>query len=487
MKTLLIVEDEKMIRQGIHVMVKRCKVEIGEVLECRNGEEALELLKSRKIDVMLTDIRMPRMTGIELVRETKTLKKPPKIVVISGYDDFNYAVEMLKHGVEDYILKPIKREKIEEILEKLEKQLQKEENDRRAEAYIFGKQLLLYLKADPIVEEKQMVYKFEQYIGEKQYCIAIYGDTDGAFRGEDFLRLEEDGQIIQVLDTEGETAIKHSSFCAGISNFHSSFSECRKAYQEAVTARVHAWIHNFPYYQWEEAWQDQGQEIDKEFASQFTLKLSTENWRDSVRQYQNQFFDAEHGQLQEAELISQAIKIREMLENAYGKLIYDTEGVTTLLKNPLSWKNAEEYMQVFLDLIQTIRSCLNEKYDNNRNQNKIRAAVQYIQENFKKDLNMAMVSNHVSMNYSLFSIIFKEYTGVNFVTYLKKMRIEEAKRMLRETDEKVRDIGKAAGFENDKNFLKSFKAACGVSPTEYRRMAEWKESIEKGSNEEKKG
>lgn len=112
MKTMLIVEDEKMIRQGIHVMVNRSNVEIEEVLECRNGLEALDILKRCKVDVMFTDIRMPKMDGIELVKAAKKLKKPPKIVVLSGYDDFNYAVEMLKHGVEDYILKPIKREKI---------------------------------------------------------------------------------------------------------------------------------------------------------------------------------------------------------------------------------------------------------------------------------------------------------------------------------------------------------------------------------------
>ena len=95
--------------------------------------------------------------------------------------------------------------------------------------------------------------------------------------------------------------------------------------------------------------------------------------------------------------------------------------------------------------------------------------MRFVEENFRKDVNMAMVSNHVSMNYSLFSIAFKEYTGLNFVSYLKKLRIEEAKRLLETTEEKVQDIGRMAGFENDKNFLKCFKAACGVSPSEYRK------------------
>lgn len=112
MDTLLVVEDEKMIRRGICVMAQRSSVNIGEILECRNGMEAMEILKSRKIDTVFTDIRMPKMDGITLVKEMEDLSYKPDVVVVSGYDDFNYAVEMLKHGVADYILKPVKREKL---------------------------------------------------------------------------------------------------------------------------------------------------------------------------------------------------------------------------------------------------------------------------------------------------------------------------------------------------------------------------------------
>lgn len=86
-----------------------------------------------------------------------------------------------------------------------------------------------------------------------------------------------------------------------------------------------------------------------------------------------------------------------------------------------------------------------------------------------KDLNMAMVSNHICMNYSLFSAAFKEHTGVNFVNYLKEIRIAEAKRLLIQTEDKITEIAKQVGFENDKHFMKSFKTACGVSPSEFRK------------------
>lgn len=115
MNTLLVVEDEKLIRQGIVAMIRRSSVPVEEILECRNGEEALEILGKQRVDVMFTDIRMPKMDGLTLVNKMEELSQKPVVIVLSGYDEFSYAVEMMKHGVRDYILKPIKRETIEQL------------------------------------------------------------------------------------------------------------------------------------------------------------------------------------------------------------------------------------------------------------------------------------------------------------------------------------------------------------------------------------
>ena len=119
-----------------------------------------------------------------------------------------------------------------------------------------------------------------------------------------------------------------------------------------------------------------------------------------------------------------------------------------------------------------------EEFDDYKNKEKIVQAVRYIKENFKSDLNMAVVSNCISMNYSLFSLNFKQYTGMNFVNYLKKIRVEEAKRLLEETDEKINDISRLVGYENDKHFMKIFKSVCGVSPSEYRKNS-WYQKVDK--------
>ena len=95
--------------------------------------------------------------------------------------------------------------------------------------------------------------------------------------------------------------------------------------------------------------------------------------------------------------------------------------------------------------------------------------IPYDNINYMKDLNMAVVSNYISMNYSMLSYLFKQYTGTNFVNYLKGIRIKEAKKLLSDTDMKIIEVSRAVGYDNEKHFMKTFKAECGVSPGEYRK------------------
>ena len=109
MNTVLIVEDEKMIRKGLCTMVQRAPVQAESILEAKNGVQALEILQRQPVDLLITDVRMPEMDGIQLVERVHQLECPPLVLVVSGYDDFSYAVSMLRNGVQDYILKPVDR------------------------------------------------------------------------------------------------------------------------------------------------------------------------------------------------------------------------------------------------------------------------------------------------------------------------------------------------------------------------------------------
>ena len=150
MSTILVVEDEKLIREGIVVMLKRFQIPVTQILQARNGEEAILLFQQYKIDILITDIRMPKMDGIELIGKVKCLEYKPYVVVISGYDDFNYAVEVLRHGVRDYLVKPIEREKLEDIMVSIFQDMQAGKMQEELEEHLNIQQLKYFLMNDHI-------------------------------------------------------------------------------------------------------------------------------------------------------------------------------------------------------------------------------------------------------------------------------------------------------------------------------------------------
>ncbi|NBD27384.1 response regulator [Paenibacillus glycinis] len=122
---------------------------------------------------------------------------------------------------------------------------------------------------------------------------------------------------------------------------------------------------------------------------------------------------------------------------------------------------AEELLVRLSEYVRSLRSVHAEHRE-------MKKAVSYIHENYHRDLNMATVSNHVSLNYSYFSQTFKEFTGESFVVYLKRVRIRQAKALLEETDVRIYEISERVGFENAKQFNRVFRELEGISAMEYR-------------------
>ena len=108
MLTILIVDDEKLERNGIKFLLKREKEEF-RILEAANGKDALGVLASNHVDILFSDVKMPYMSGLELVCQVREKDRNMEIVIFSGYNDFSYAREALRYGVVDYVLKPVIR------------------------------------------------------------------------------------------------------------------------------------------------------------------------------------------------------------------------------------------------------------------------------------------------------------------------------------------------------------------------------------------
>ncbi len=127
---LLVVEDEEMIRNKILQNINWKENGFDEVFQASDGVEALEIVKNHTVDILITDIQMPKMSGIELIREVKSTNKHIKTVIITAYAEFEYAKESVKLNVNDYILKPFKSKDLLEIVIRLVEEIHRERSER---------------------------------------------------------------------------------------------------------------------------------------------------------------------------------------------------------------------------------------------------------------------------------------------------------------------------------------------------------------------
>lgn len=467
MNTILIAEDEKFIRKGLVTMVRRSGVPVETILEARDGEEALELLRQNRVDLLITDIRMPKMDGIELVSQLGELDHQPMVLVISGYDDFSYAVAMLRSGAFDYLLKPVERERLFEALEKLEGQYRQKQDQQREQGQRFLRTLRhLMLEQDTSSSEwREQVQRCRDSFFPGPYVGFCAGDCPRPLPEGGF-RLHAVGAVfLYAVPREGaEELAALLPAPVGRSGVHTGPESLHLCYRQAHAAWQRSFFTGEPCGELP----PQGFQRLAVTVEQLTGLAGLSRGQEIVQLLSGEGVRAARGEVDPEEVAGLCARFAQRLGKDYSQFmgegeeprrfaaLWDFPGWTQYLDDLGQWLDGfcGRTAQEFAD------------YENKQ---KIRQAAQYIQQHFTEPLSMTVVSNHVSMNYTLFSLLFKQYTGVNFSGYLQELRINEAKRLLEETDWRVNEICRRAGFSDDKHFLKVFKAAVGFSPTEYRR------------------
>lgn len=483
MDTVLIVEDEKMIRQGIKSMILRSGVPVQTIMECNNGLMALDVLKEQQVDVMFTDIRMPKMDGITLVHEMQQLENKPITVVISGYDDFSYAVEMLRMGVREYILKPIDREQIMAIMQKLDEELLQKKEEQETKKQI-GYQQLRYLCMNQSIpkEERELIYKrYGDNFFQKEYVVfcSNYDVEEYAQNSACIYLKHVEGHQVFIVEYENMSYLLKNELrncyvgCSepvlGIEQLNHAFSQAQAMRKEAFSSGEK--LVTFEKGRKLEEEKKELSENDIQQLETIVHMLGTDRVEEAVQAICSLVKAVRKGELSVDVFYKQMCHFLTRVAKNYENVLKVKEDNVLELQEIYRYQTIEEYESVLIDWIRKFHELISEEFDDYKNKQKVQLALGYIHENYNKDLNMAVVSNHISMNYSLFSYTFKQYTGKNFVNYLKELRIQEAKRLLEETDMRIIDISLAVGYENEKHFMKLFKAVCGVSPTEYRKNA----------------
>ena len=471
MKTLLIVEDEKAIRAGLSAMIANSPVKVEIIIECRNGAEAMNILQNTEVDVMLTDIRMPKMDGIELVRTASGLPSPPIMVVISGYGEFDYAVDVFRQGVRDYLLKPIERERVYELLASLQDEIDIKNKETEA------RQLLdINMLRSVMLGIETSLIDYSAISGESQdllsggYFALCLAPSHQLGKGCSGYIENVDGQTILLVSEESLPGLEDGLLkgkCAGISSVKRGIDQLCEAYTESLQARKQAFISAGI-----QGYGDMPTMFSDEVGSGITVEqiaqmLGAGKRDEAIGLLERMLFLAQNSRISPDVFIGFLEGLFIVLDKTFAHVsyaMYELDKLTHIL----SFDSALEYNAALFKWMVHISDFLDADLEN-RNIRRIRIAVEYVGEHFSSQINMAVVSNYISMNYTQFSNLFKQHTGSSFSDYLKSLRLADSRRLLADLSLSVRKVGEMSGFLNEKHFMKCFKQETGVSPSDYRR------------------
>lgn len=503
-RKLVIADDESNIRQGLKAMIERQYPDRYEFAFAENGGEALGLVLAGGIHFLITDIRMPVMDGIELLERMEEMPRKPAVVILSGYDDFQYAKAAIRYQAKEYLLKPIVRGELFAALERLEAELRlQEERDsdgegRRAadESSRLAQVLLRESVGEREVRELLLGGGLDWMEGE--YAVGILrapaNATDALAQssrleqwlagqahwarcsireGEKIIVARDAGLFPRMLEQLSGFA-QQSQPCLAVSQRAKGMGQLRLAYSQARQASKYFLLHadtGMIAYETIRAL-DSGCPVPEEAIRKISNLIGLGHLAEIKRLLQ-QALDIRVVSRCE---IGYLMAISRMLNEEVFDRVFRTYGeesveILRLYKKAGHVENfdrfrdyyhhVEQLLERLDEYVARVRSAHAERKDMQR-------AVDYLQRHYHEDVNMAVVSNHISLNYTYFSEAFKEFTGESFSSYLRKLRLAKAKELLSDTDLKVYEICGRAGFDNVKHFTRVFKEAEGVTPLEYR-------------------
>ncbi|MCZ8520863.1 MULTISPECIES: response regulator transcription factor [Paenibacillus] len=530
MLKIVIADDDKTIRAGIRAIIHSLGRGYETDASAPDGKTALERVIAWQPDVLITDIRMPVMDGIELVQTIAELGLPVKTVVLSGYDEFQYVKESLKAGVRDYLLKPVNKRDLVKLLERLEsaKQVealmaeQQEKLKRRAEeSRLLRKERLLW---DLIVNRLQHTPLFLERISEFQldrfpsFLLAIIkidedppadslGLTDwGAWAGklseeagwmDESLFSVQNGQMTLLLPAPAPASPERpaaaapapllwltgrmsehaaGTFTAGASRPFETLAAAAQAYREAADSLRRAFYEGLGGCYLYTAGGPGFVPLQESELSAAALPLfqavealDASQARSTMQALLRRFIEQ---RTDPAELIS---GLTRLVRKWYARFeaaeeIAMADADCCLLQSIEHAPTAERLEDRLCESVYRLVLKMDARKAGKDNP-VIASAKEFIRQHYRQNINLQTVAEQVHLNPNYFSNFFKQETGVNFLEYLLEIRMEAAKTLLGEPDVKIYEIGYLVGYDNPSSFNRAFKNVTGLTPSEYRKHA----------------
>ena len=487
MYKVIIVDDEPVARGHIKLALQKKCENFCVVGEFENGVDALEAIREEEPDIVITDVQMPVMDGIELV--TKICEQSPDIITIlvSGYGEFEYAKEAIKSGVKDYLLKPIAPADIEKTMLKVEKLLdgryfQNRKNimhkiakgkvasieeikkyfpekeykgcllrkngvprrffasadmeilsDNHEIFFVYGRddmeELFLYPKNLDIANSCEEFGKkmLESRKNNSNYVTVIFSEY--AFRASEFQG--EIRKFYKALDTK--VRIGHSQVLS-LEEIQKHAPLERKKKKDALE-RIEYYFSQARYIEVKEEIDKQFDDYEKDGYTQLEMEMEVRKILWALQKYDKQINGMHIMETMIEDIFFSALNIQEVKEILYEELFQDKD------EQMIHKANSKEFFQVIL---------------------------KYMDENLEKPLSLQSICKDMGISQTYLSKQFRKNTGMSFGNHLTQIRMEKAKKLMREvSDIYVKDVANLVGYNDQFYFSKVFRSYAGKSPSEY--------------------
>lgn len=405
---ILVVDDDKIIRMGLKVLINRLFDNHKVVSEVQNGLLALNYLKENNVDIVITDIKMPVMTGDELIKRTMTeLANPPIFIVLSGYDEFTYVRDTMKYGAFNYLLKPISEEDLIKVIRETEIKIK----DNRKNYNIINKSIDVLRKdffKHILFSNMDISYKID-----KTFLENIQINEEYTYKLVIIQRSKEDekevlGNFIKQMKLTFDY-IKNILF-----------------YFEENIYIVFYWNNNYKNYK--ESIENEIINLTKVFIENnknvYILKDIDQIWK--LREQSKKFRKIKHNLIKEN-------KVKQFILNISDDSI--SENIN----------NAEKSNLVAVKL-----------------------AKEYIINNFSKNITLKDVADEVFLSQNYLSELFKKEMGEGFYEFLSMYRVNVAKELLTTTNLRIYEISESVGYNDPVTFGRAFKKITGFTPNGFR-------------------
>ncbi len=520
MNKVVLVDDEIYARQGLKKLIDWEQYGFKVCEEAENGEEALRVIQSTNPDLIVTDIRMPVLDGLELIRSVRESgNKYAKFIIISGYNDFKYAQQAIKFGVQDFILKPIDEEELKSALNNLSADFDRVKLQSSQEKLLAGTVLEQVLKGkydENSALEKADILGLPQTDDFYYLIVEVNGIQPFTGSGENTEAIQSVKDTVNkvLLELSGHSPQLHMfEQQAGIYGFLLSsvhlhavhgeleafaqsvirliereldkeiliytgaparrIGDLKNAFSSANAARMYKYA--FPreklfFYEKMKGSALNYLEIDQQQYAEL-LECMEEHDSEAIRQaiecifaqFQTKCYAPEAVRNSLNRCVFGAIHTIKTMKGNEKRL----KSLDAVLQWPLYPLTLEQLKALFSDFIlQSSQMIVRLRKENAKGDiAKIKA---YIEVHFSENINLKSIAGKFFINPVYLGQLFKKTYGMYFNDFLLQIRIQKAKELLRQTELRIYEIAESVGFSNADYFVIQFEKVENKTPTEYR-------------------